>query len=86
MTAYCAKPSRTSHSYYVAMIDFGKAGLEAIVHPEDTRRDIIEMLASGETKHVVFIHYVDGLLIEDVTDELFDAAEALCRRPLRSAA
>lgn len=80
------RSKRTSHSYYVAMIDYGKAGLEAVVHPEDTRRDIIDMLASGETKHVVFIHHVDGLFVEDVTDELFNEAEVQARRPLREAA
>ena len=66
---------KVSHSYFVVMCDYGKRGLEAIVHPEDTRRDIIDQIAHGEYKHVVFIHHVDGLYIEDVTDELFDAAE-----------
>jgi hypothetical protein len=70
---------RTSHSYFVVMCDYGKRGLEAIVHPEDTRRDVIQQIAHGEYKHVVFIHHVDGLYIENVTDELFDAAEALAR-------
>lgn len=69
--------NRTSHSYYVVMVDHGKRGLEAIVHPEDTRRDIIAQLASGESKHVVFIHHVDGLYVEDVTDELFNEAEQI---------
>jgi hypothetical protein len=71
--------TRTSHSYFVVMCDYGKRGLEAIVHPEDTRRAVVEQLASGESKHVVFIHHVDGLYIEDVTDELFEEAEALAR-------
>jgi hypothetical protein len=70
---------RTSHSYFVVMQSFGKRGLEAVVHPEDTRRAVVEALASGESKHVVFIHHVDGLYIEDVTDELFNEAEALAR-------
>lgn len=70
---------RTSHSYFVVMQDFGKRGLEAVVHPEDTRRAVVEQLASGESKHVVFIHHVDGLFIEDVTNELFDEAEAVAR-------
>lgn len=70
---------RTSHSYFVVMIDYGQRGLEAIVHPEDTRRDVVSMLASGESKHVVFIHHVDGLYVEDVTDELFNEAEILAR-------
>ncbi len=73
--------NRTSHSYYVVMEDHGKRGLEAIVHPEDTRRTIVEMLKSGESKHVVFIHHVDGLFIEDVTSEIFDEAEAELRHP-----
>ena len=68
-----------SHSYFVVMCDFGQKGLEAIVHPEDTRRAVVEQLAHGEYKHVVFIHHVDGLLVEDVTSELFDEAEALAR-------
>jgi hypothetical protein len=79
MTAHCAKPTRTSHSYFVVMLDLGKRGLEAIVHPEDTRRNIVAQLASGESKHVCFIHHVDGLYVEDVTDELFNEAEAICR-------
>lgn len=74
---------RISHSYYVVMIDHGKLGLEATVQPERTRRDIVSMLASGESQHVVFIHHVDGLFVEDVTNELFDEAEteAVANRP-----
>ena len=72
--------TRTSHSYYVVMIDYGHIGLEAIVRPEDTRRDIVEMLASGEKRNVVFIHHVDGLYVEDVTKELIDEAGALVPR------
>lgn len=71
--------AKTSHSYFVVMVDHGKRGLEAIVHPEDTRRAVVEMLAHGESKHVVFIHAVEGLYIEDVTQELFDEAETLAR-------
>ena len=75
---------RTSHSYYVCMIDYGNGpkrpmGLEAIVNPEHTRRDIVQMLKTGEAKHVAFIHHVDGLFIEDVTDEIFDQAETELR-------
>ena len=70
---------KISHSYFVVMTDLGPLGLEAIVQPERTRRDIVAMLKSGEFKHVVFIHHVDGLYIEDCTDELFDAAELQLR-------
>ena len=65
----------TSHSYFVVMQDFGKRGLEATVKPELTRRDIIDMVRFGEFKDIVFVHYVDGLFIEDLTQEILDAAE-----------
>lgn len=76
---------RVSHSYYVVMCDYGKRGLEAVVHPEDTRRAVVEQLASGESKHVVFIHHIDGLYIEDCTDELFGEAEAIVTSRLQAA-
>lgn len=62
--------ARTTHSYFVAMVDYGNRGLEAAVRPEWTKRDIVGMLRSGELKDVAFIHHVDGLYIEDVTIEL----------------
>jgi cell division protein YceG involved in septum cleavage len=65
------------------MIDYADRGLEAVVNPEHTRRDIVAMLKSGEHKHVSFIHHVDGLFIEDVTDELFDQAESELREEAR---
>jgi hypothetical protein len=71
--------SKRSHSYFVVMCDYGKRGLEATVQPELTRLGVVQMLATGESKHVVFIHHVDGLFVEDVTDELFNEAEAICR-------
>jgi hypothetical protein len=70
---------KISHSYYVVMCDYGQKGLEAVVHPEDTRRAVVEQLAHGGWKHVAFIHHIDGLFIEDVTDDLFNEAEALAR-------
>lgn len=66
---------KIKHSYYVVMVDYGNRGREAIVDPEITRRGVIERIASGEYKHIVFIHHVDDLLVEDVTDELVDEAE-----------
>lgn len=69
----------TNHSYYVVMVDYGKRGLEAVVQPEITRREVISRIASGEYQRIVFIHHVDGLLVEDVTGELIDAAEQMLR-------
>lgn len=71
--------SRTiSHSYYVVMRNL-RTGLEAIVQPEITRREVISRIKSGEYDRIEFIHHVDGMLVEDVTGELIDAAEAELR-------
>ena len=65
-----------SHSYYVVMEDFGKRGLQAIVTPETTRRAVVNFIKGGNYRDIVFIHHVDGLLVEDVTSELINEAEA----------
>lgn len=67
---------RTTHSYFVVFVDFGRKGIEAIVNPENTRRDVVAKIKSGELKNIVFIHHVDGLFVEDLTAELIDEAEA----------
>ena len=66
----------TSHSYYVVMIDHGRRGLEAVVQPEITRREVIARIASGEYKRdeIEFIHFIDGPFVEDVTEDLIEAA------------
>jgi hypothetical protein len=93
MPAYSSSAKRISHSYFVVMIDYGPnypgkkgpSGLEAVVQPEQTRYGIVAQLASGESKHVAFIHWISDGLVEDVTDELFDLAEQVARRPLQAA-
>lgn len=76
---------RTSHSYYVVMIDYGKRGLEAVAKPEQTRRDIVACIKSHEYQNIVFIHFIDGLFVEDVTSELIDAAELELKDEYRAA-
>jgi len=71
--------SKISHSYFVVMEDFGKRGMEAVVTPETTRRAVVQFIAHGNYRNIVFIHHVDGLYIEDVTAELLNEAEALAR-------
>jgi hypothetical protein len=69
---------RISHSYYVVMIDFGRRGLEAIVQPEITRREVVARIKSGEYRDIAFIQHVDGLYVYDCTAELMhDAGVAL---------
>ncbi len=81
MTARCS-PTETSHSYFVLMIDYGtdtsKAhGLEAVVQPEQTRRNIVELIKGDkfEGRRIAFIHHVEDGLVEDVTGDLLDEAE-----------
>ena len=71
MTCHCAKPSEpVSHSYYVTAIDYGRRGVEAVVNPELTRRDVVEMIRSGEYKRIAFIHHIEDWRVVDVTEEL----------------
>jgi hypothetical protein len=67
------------HSYFVTMIDYGKRGREAIVDPEMTRRDVVDRIKSHEYQSIVFIHHVEDGSVEDVTDELIDAAELILK-------
>ena len=79
------KPIKSyGHSYFVVMIDYGQRGLEAIVQPEITRREVIARLKSGEYQNVEFIHYVVDGLMEDVTFELIEAAEAELKDEVRA--
>jgi hypothetical protein len=71
--------SRIKHSYFVVMIDYGKKGREAIVDPEITERGVVERIASGEYRNIVFIHHVNDGYVSNVTDDLIDAAEELLR-------
>lgn len=68
--------------YYVIMINF-RTGLEAIVHPEDTRRDTIDRVreALGGGKEIAFVHFVHDRAYEDVTAELIEAADYHPERP-----
>lgn len=66
----------TNHSYYVVMIDYGRRGMEAIVDPEVTRREVISRIVSGEYPHeaISFIHHVHDGVCEDVTIVLMEEA------------
>lgn len=68
---------KTSHSYFVVMIDYGNRGREAIVDPEMTRRDVVARIASGEYAYdlIAFIHHIHDGVCEDVTEELIAAID-----------
>jgi hypothetical protein len=66
-------------NYFIAMIDYGRRGREAVVDPEVTRTELIARIRSGELKNIIFIHEVndfgDGhLAVSDVTDEIMAEA------------
>lgn len=68
--------------YFIAMIDYGRRGREAVVDPEVTRTEMIARIRSGELKNILFIHHVThddecgyGNVV-DVTDELMAEAGA----------
>lgn len=67
-------------SYFVVAIQYPRrilpngtivaAGVEAVVDPEITRRDVISRLISREYDDVLFVHHVIGMNVHDVTLEL----------------
>ncbi len=68
--------------FYILMVDYGRGarkptGLEAVVSPEFTRRQIVEevrdILISGD-RSVAFVKFVDGNFIEDLTEEITSEA------------
>lgn len=61
-------------NYFVVAIDYGRRGIEAIVDPEITRREVVSRIRSGEYKDVSFIHHIHDGICEVVTDELIEAA------------
>lgn len=68
-------------TYYVVMVDYGRRGWEAVVDPENTRRDVVakvrDILAKGDGTDIAFVHKITKCegLVEDVTDDIL--AEAM---------
>lgn len=74
MSAHCSRGVPTDHSYFVVMIDHGRKGLEAIVDPEITRREVISRIQSREYDRINFIHFIDDGICEDVTNDILKEA------------
>lgn len=57
----------------------GRLGMEAVVHPEDTRSNIVTEVKDliARDIRVVFVKHIDGNYIEDITEEILDEANAL---------
>ncbi len=65
----------TNWHYFVVMRDFGNRGREAIVDPDHTRRNIVDLIATREWDNVIFIHEVrDGTCV-DITTEIMAEVE-----------
>lgn len=71
--------------FFILMVDFGKGpqrpmGLEAVVQPELTRRDIVEQARDIIKKgrhEIAFVKFVDGNFIDDCTAEIVAEASAM---------
>jgi hypothetical protein len=65
---------------FMLMKDFGgRLGMEAVVHPERTRSSIVTEvrdLISRDQIGVVFVKFIDGNSIEDVTEDIVNEARA----------
>jgi hypothetical protein len=65
-------------NYFIAMIDYGRRGREAVVDPEVTRNELLARIRSGDLKNIIFIHEVEfsggRLTASDVTDEIMAEA------------
>lgn len=58
--------------FFIVMVDYGRAR-EAVSNPEFTRRQIVEEvrdIVASHDRSVVFVKFVDGNFIEDVTAEI----------------
>ena len=61
----------TSHSYFVALMDYGKNGFEALpVNPEFTKQNIVDEILKSRTGELVHVKHIDGNYCEDVTDDI----------------
>jgi len=61
---------------YIAMCDFGKLGREATVNPEHTRRNVVDMIVSGEWLDVLWVRQMnaDGTwsdITADIAEDVF---------------
>ena len=65
--------------YFVVMRDFGKIGREAIVDPQHTASNIVDLIATKEwpAESIIFIHVIQDGICADVTEELLEAAGVL---------
>lgn len=81
----------TSHSYFVVMIRYPRrvvdgvviaASAQAVVDPEHTRRDIVDLIVTGEypRDRIDFIDHIDGNYKETVTSEIL----AECDQPVEA--
>lgn len=65
-------------NYFVVMIERSR-GYEAIVDPDHTRGDAVELAreAISEGRRVLFVHHIHDGVCEDVTAEIVRDAQVL---------
>lgn len=65
---------------YLVMRDWGKHGFEGVSYPEQSKRNIIEDIATGQIDRVVSVIEIEDGRATDVTDEIEDAVTAKIMR------
>ena len=67
-----ARASKTiSHSYYVALMDYGKDGFEALpVNPEFTMQNVVDEILKARNAELIHVKHIEGNYCEDVTEEV----------------
>jgi hypothetical protein len=85
MTCRCSAPHDYTHpDYFVCMMDYRSAGVEATVDPAITREDVLARLKSREYRDVIFIHHIHDGRVDDVTLQLIGEARNLVLPETRS--
>lgn len=66
-----------SWRYFVVMRDFGNLGREAIVDPQHTASNIVDLIATKEwpAESIIFIHVIQDGICADVTEDFLGWAE-----------
>lgn len=61
--------------YFIVMRDYGKRGREAVVDPQHSRRNIVDLIQTREWDNVLFVHEVRDGVVMDISEEIMAEAK-----------
>lgn len=66
-------PTQITPEYFVVMIDRPKLGREAVVDPQHTWANALELVreAASDGERVLFVHHIHDGVVEDRSEEAF---------------